>query len=363
MKKIFIGLTCFMVVLGFSGCASKPKVVLKDDIKIEYGDEISSTDLIKESESDENVDIEKIKKFESRKAGKQNISVIFTDGENTKEEDVKIEVVDSNKPVIELYEDKVTVTQGDYYDLKDNIKSINDPVDGEISSTGYGDNKYYININDVDFDKVGEYEVSVNATDVNGNETTEGFTIVVEEKPSEVYEAYITATTLTKDLLTSDGWGEYAYEDIKLLSKDCEWIDNWLNTEGTVEKGAIYRKMAKLLEGYKIGAPTTVMASHVFGMEDADREELKPYVNEASKFIVMDESPIKAVMTKFSTLKSVKGTFKHDTRSYHFTIKDIDKCAKELKISGEMLGYILAMLEEYAPEASFEKNTYTFKLN
>lgn len=38
------------------------------------------------------------------------------------------------------------------------------------------------------------------------------------------------------------------FKGIKLLSEDCEWVDSLLNTKGTVNQGAIYRKMAMLSE-------------------------------------------------------------------------------------------------------------------
>ncbi len=68
-------------------------------------------------------------------------------------------------------------------------------------------------------------------------------------------------------------------------------------------------------------------------------------------------------MKKFEKLKSINGSFNHSSKKYNFTINDTSDCAKELGISEEGLGYILAMLDEYAPKTSFSGNSYTFKLN
>lgn len=178
---------------------------------------------------------------------------------------------------------------------------------------------------------------------------------------SETKNYYTLATTITKKDLSKNKLGLYSYGDIDFTSDDSDWIDSVLNKEGTVNQGAFYRKMAMLLEGYRRGFNDgSNYSEHLLGFSTTNKEEFKPYVDELSTYIV-EENILKSVMSKFSTLNSVIGKFDIDADSYEFTINDLTACAKELKISEEMLGYILAMLDEYAPTVSFGVNSYTYK--
>lgn len=69
-------------------------------------------------------------------------------------------------------------------------------------------------------------------------------------------------------------------------------------------------------------------------------------------------------MQKFESLKSVSGQYDYDygkLGKYSLDISDMSDCAKEMQISDVMLGYIFAMLDEYAVEISFNKNSCHIK--
>ena len=180
------------------------------------------------------------------------------------------------------------------------------------------------------------------------------------ETQSNVEKAYNAACNLTKDDLTEDILGGYSYGDLVLDSEDTDWIDNSWNTDGTVNSGALYRTMANYLVGYYIGNSWKMYADILIGFTPDSSDEFKPYVGNASTFIVDDSNPLEYVMKAFEKCESIEGTFDYDNRKYSFSIDDLTQCAKELQISEEMLGYILAMLEEYAPSTSFNGNSYAF---
>lgn len=95
------------------------------------------------------------------------------------------------------------------------------------------------------------------------------------------------------------------------------------------------------------------------GIEWTNKTDFEPYVENASKFIVSNNQ-IKAIMKEFQLLGSVSGEYDFDYGKfgkYTIDIYDLAACAKEMKISEEMLGYILAMLSEYAPTISFDNNS------
>lgn len=75
------------------------------------------------------------------------------------------------------------ITAGDKLTLKDNVKSVKDPVDGSLK---YSDKEikksgYYIDKGELDTKKAGTYEVVVKAFDANGNATEKSFKVTVKK--------------------------------------------------------------------------------------------------------------------------------------------------------------------------------------
>jgi hypothetical protein len=193
------------------------------------------------------------------------------------------------------------------------------------------------------------------------NKTTEITTTEEKNKLSKTEEAYKIAANLTiKDLSYHNG--HYKYKDIDLLQEENDWIESPRNEDNTVEKGALYRKMAMLLEGYELGNDISKYDKHIFGFTASSRDELKPYVDNASQFIVTSDDLLTPVMEKFCTLSSVSD-YSEENKIYHFTIPDLSACAEEMQISEEMLGYIFDMLDMYGSMVSFDDNSCTFDLD
>lgn len=90
----------------------------------------------------------------------------------TESKNITYTVEDTKAPIIEGIEDK-TITEGAEIDLKTGIKAY-DEVDREIEFVVEGE---------VDTNKVGEYSITVKATDKNGLETIKTFTVKVNAKP------------------------------------------------------------------------------------------------------------------------------------------------------------------------------------
>ena len=182
---------------------------------------------------------------------------------------------------------------------------------------------------------------------------------------SAVQEAYNAATTLTVDQLSRDSLGGYRFQDMSIVEQDRDWIEDPLNKNGTVEKGALYRTLATGIEGFSFISYNQWRGSIVpvlFGFEKpATKDELAPYIDNAATFIVL-EGPLKSVMNRLAALSCVEGTIDTSAGVYQFTITDLQKAAEEMQITEQTLGYILAMVEEYGPTTSFSGNTYTCDL-
>ncbi|WP_270417150.1 flagellar biosynthesis protein FlgM [Amedibacterium intestinale] len=170
--------------LLITGWAKELKVTTAENLKVEYGEELDNTKLFNAKESDENVKVDKVEGFDAKKMGEQEITVTFTDDNKDKEEKLKITVEDTKKPVIELKKESVGITAGDKLELKDNIKSVKDPVDGDLKYSDKTVEKdgYYIDKGKLDTKKAGTYEVKVIAADKNGNKTEKSFKVNVKKK-------------------------------------------------------------------------------------------------------------------------------------------------------------------------------------
>lgn len=163
---------------------------------------------------------------------------------------------------------------------------------------------------------------------------------------------------------------DYYYKGLPLLSEDVSWIEDPLNKDGTINQGAIYRKLAKVMQGIKIGlADYTDFSTYVIGFVPKTKDEFLDYTEDLYSFIVM-ENEFESIMKKFETLKTVNGKYNYayfesgkfdpSSSSFEFEISNVTECAEELKIKEEMLGYILAFLEEYGPDTEFSGNSFTF---
>ena len=160
------------------------KVVVKDNVAIEYGSaNYNLNDLIKKVDGE----IVSVKNsIDTKVEGEQEVVVEVKKDNIVKDVPIVLNVVDTTGPVINLKEDKVTITQGDDYDLTNNIASVVDELDGEMYYNGEANDDsvmyYNFSYNHDEIDNVGEHEVVVNAKDSKGNISNKSFTIAVEER-------------------------------------------------------------------------------------------------------------------------------------------------------------------------------------
>ena len=182
MKKLLS--IAALAALVLTACSKDLQVKTTDKLTVEYGDKLDNDKLYDAKESDENVKVDKVFGYDAKKVGDQTLKVTFTDGDKTIQKDVKITVKDTKKPEIILKKDKVTITAGDKLDLKDNVKSVKDPVDGALKYSDKETKKsgYYIDEGQLNAKKAGTYEVIVKAFDANGNKTEKKFKVIVKKK-------------------------------------------------------------------------------------------------------------------------------------------------------------------------------------
>ncbi len=106
--------------------------------------------------------------------------------EVSKDFNCTITVKDTKNPVITVNQDTYSLTVGDSFDPATVVQSVKDDVDGDITKTDKAPDKneagYYTITSDVDTATAGNYKITVDAVDKNGNKASKDVTVTVAEK-------------------------------------------------------------------------------------------------------------------------------------------------------------------------------------
>lgn len=283
--------------------------------------------------------------------------------------EINMSFLDENGDIIDNSYPQVpdVVQPGQSINIEGIVEAVSDIKYASVTGVTYygADEKYYqVNfVNEVEKTPMGE--VSTSSSTVSEENTSNELDI----STTDVQKAYDEALSITRKDITSDGTAYY-FGDINILKEDVEWIDMYPNTDENtkINQGAIYRSLAKKLRGFYIGDDKYYgnwksICPTIFGFEALDTwEEMLPYVEDAIIYIT-DNNSLPEIMNKLQGLECVEGRFDYEARNFDFVINDVSQAASELKISEEMLGYILASLDEYGPDSLFNGKTFTFKLS
>lgn len=179
MRKMICSIAAALCIL--TGCSKEIKVVPVEALTVEYGDELDQSKLFDAKASYQGVKVEKVTGFDSKKVGEQTLRVLFAVEGTEVEKEIKVVIKDTKKPTIKLKKDKITITMGDEINLRDNVKTVTDPVDGKLpySKKEIKKSGFYIDQGNLDLKKTGTYEVKVNAFDCNGNVSKKTFKIII----------------------------------------------------------------------------------------------------------------------------------------------------------------------------------------
>lgn len=125
------------------------------------------------------------KTINTSEVGLQKVTFELGEGDITKTFTTHIEVVDTKAPIIEFNKATISLYTGTKYDVKSNIKSVRDEIDGNIaySSTIKEEARDYYKVDtNFNYKKAGTYTVKVTAFDKNGLKTENSYTIKVVNK-------------------------------------------------------------------------------------------------------------------------------------------------------------------------------------
>lgn len=173
-KKIIIGICLILIIIlsvflykFIKVKTAKIEVVLVDDLKVNFLDDVKISSFIK------NINGKLIDdaKIDTRKLGKQNIFFEYINDDNIKVKyTFDIEVVDKIAPVVWLGK-SYNVVKGSEDNLLDKI----------LCGDNYDDNPVCEIIGDYNLNEVGSYSLVFKATDSSGNVTEKNFSLNVNE--------------------------------------------------------------------------------------------------------------------------------------------------------------------------------------
>lgn len=124
------------------------------------------------------------KKIDTSKVGTQELAFVISNEGIVKEYKINVNIKDTQAPEIALKSGEVSITQGDGFDIKSNVASVRDVVDGDIPlSDGSTKGAGYTVTSNLDNNKAGEYSVNITATDSNKNTSTSSYKVKVNPKP------------------------------------------------------------------------------------------------------------------------------------------------------------------------------------
>lgn len=260
---------------------------------------------------------------------------------------------DKTPPVISGIPQNLVVKVGQEFDIEtwiceqgvsayDNISGTTDIV---VDKSGF------------DINVPGTYEIELSTQDEAGNLEKELISIVVKDYPT--HEAYLQAVNISESNISITATGSGEYEGIHISQDEI----------GRLEDGSVYRSIAKQLEGFYVlgedfyGNWGNDIPELIWGIEKPKEwEDLQERVDDTMAFISRRQ-PLGEILNRLQETSCTEGDFDYINGKFSFIITDLTKAAEELGITEKMLGYILAMLEEYAPDTAFSGNTYSLQLS
>lgn len=262
------------------------------------------------------------------------------------------QLTDKEAPKLKNVPTELTYYVGDEVNFEDVIKKNNvqavDNVDSDVD--------VQVDSSQVKLNEPGNYILTLKAEDRAKNEIKAEVPVQINDY--ETHKAYLAATTLDQSKLEKSNSGKYSYDGITIIDSEVQ----------SIEAGTMYRSISKSLEGFYLFGKIIYdnwnadIVSTVFGIDKpSSYDEMKPYVDSVFSYIIPDAT-LPQILSWLQKCSTVSGDFDYEKGTFSFEISDLTSTASELHITEKMLGYTLAVIEEYGAETKFTGNSYTCKL-
>lgn len=164
---LIIGIVLTMLLMNKT--TPKVEVILNDNLNFEINSEVKLLSLISKNNKAEI--ISKDEKIDTSKLGEKELIIKYKDRHKENEYKFKINIIDTQAPVIE-YQKELSTTEGTDIDLLKDVK-VSDNSKEEIQATVEGE---------YNFDNEGTYNLKYVAIDSSNNKKEEEFTLKVNKK-------------------------------------------------------------------------------------------------------------------------------------------------------------------------------------
>lgn len=166
MKKLVFCFILLCLSLILTSCGKELKV--KEKLDFEINSTVKMVDLIIPDDEIKIVNGEDL--IDTTVLGNKEVVIKYYVGKSEKYMSVNIKIIDTISPVIEVKNNKISVTKGKSTDLLNGVK-VKDNSNEEIKAMVEGE---------YDFNKVGEYKLKYVAEDSSGNKAEKDFSLVVK---------------------------------------------------------------------------------------------------------------------------------------------------------------------------------------
>lgn len=160
-----------LTILLINKTTPKVEVVLNDNLNFEINSDVKLLSLISKNNKAEI--ISKDEEIDTSKLGEKELIIKYKDRHKENEYKFKINIIDTQAPVIE-YQKELSTTEGTGIDLLKDVK-VSDNSKEEIQASVEGE---------YNFDNVGTYNLKYVAIDSSNNKKEEEFTLKVNKKPT-----------------------------------------------------------------------------------------------------------------------------------------------------------------------------------
>lgn len=253
-------------------------------------------------------------------------------------------LTDKEAPKFENVPTELTFNVDDDVKFNDIVKEKNIKVTDNVDT----DIEIKIDSSQVKLDVPGKYLITLSARDKAKNIGKVEVPVYVNDY--ETHKEYLAAITLEKSKLDKSSSGSYQYEGITVPDSE---VNN-------IEAGTMYRSISRQLEGFYLFGNmiyknwNTEIASTVFGIDKPESyDDMKPYVDSVFSYITPDAT-LPQILSWIQECTTVSGEFDYEKANFSFEITDLTATAKEMHITEKMLGYVLAVIDEYGPEENFK---------
>ena len=168
-------------------------VVMNENVAVEYGS--ANYDILEFIEKIEGEIVSIKKDIDTNLVGNQEVVVEVKKENIVKEVPLIIPVIDTTLPTIQLKEEEITITQGDEYNLLENVDFVKDEIDGDIpyqEENEANSFSYRFEYDENALGDIGEHEIKLSATDKNGNTTSSSFILKVVAPKKTYYRPIYT---------------------------------------------------------------------------------------------------------------------------------------------------------------------------